>query len=128
MEMMPIPNGSAVAAGHNLHVKLRYCANDLRVRMPAIALKLISIPQTYTAPWQSAPTVPEPLTGDTLHTFLDGGSIYQVVPDDPNPTNVYVFIPRLLSKPGALPDDNILAQGDIFTFTVCHRFNGVTCL
>lgn len=122
-----IPNGGAVAAGHSMHVRLLYCANGVAIRRPAIALKFIGPPGDETVPWESVPTVPLPVTADRLHRFLDGGSVYQQAPAEPGP-EVYAFIPRLLSKPGTLPDDNILAQGPVFTFTVCPRFNGVTCL
>ncbi|MFN2590749.1 MAG: hypothetical protein ABR518_08250 [Actinomycetota bacterium] len=122
-----IPNGGAVAAGHYLHVRLLFCANTTAIRLPTIALKFVTRPNDETAPWQSAPTVPKPVTGDRLHKWLGGGSIYQEVPREAG-NAVYGFIPRILSKAGALPDNNILAQGGVFRFTVCERFNGVTCL
>ena len=121
-----IPNGGAVAAGHSLHVKLLYCANGVAIRRPAIALKFFGPPGDETVPWESVPNVPSPVTASTLHRFLEGGSVYQQAPDEAGP-EVYTFVPRLLRKPGAFPDDNILAQGPAFTFTVCAHFNGVTC-
>jgi hypothetical protein len=117
-----VPNNSHVAIDADLNGDIYACAIDGNSYVIVVQLLPVEPPNALNTPWETAfysnGTLPQTLT--------DAGGWYQRAPNKPNET--FELLPRLiLTEPGGLPDDYVIAQGEPFVFTVCQSFGG-NCL
>lgn len=120
---VPIIRGDTVAVDAVLNANIYYCGHDNQIH--AVAIEMFPVSSgTDIAPWESEMYSP----GVFTQAFQESGGFYQSAPfKNVDIGKTFALVARVVDDPGAMMDDNVLAEDAEFDFTVCQTYDEFNC-